>query len=124
MLPMFSCNVQDFRVSAGVLDLSSRELGSIPVNLSQSVNARSVIVLKLQNNRLKRLAHLGEFKSLLRINLCSNSIVSLDDIMGELSAFGRLTDLLLRNNEITKLSFEICRLRNLEMLDLKGNAIS
>jgi Leucine-rich repeat (LRR) protein len=115
--------MQDFRVSAGVLDLSSRELGSIPLNLAQSLNARSVVVLRAQNNRLKRLAHLGEFKSLLRINLCDNNIESIDEIMGELSEFGRLNDLLLRNNRIRCLTPSICRLRNLEMLDLKGNSI-
>ena len=100
------------------IDLSNRELISIPAEVWQHPNLKTLI---LDNNRLTELpSELLELKSLEKLSANSNQITEIPD---DISQLEQLKELHLNSNQITSIPESLERLSYLETLDLRKNPL-
>jgi internalin A len=100
------------------LDLSGRELTSVPLEATLLTNLSS---LDLSNNQLTSLpAEIARLTNLTSLNLSNNQLTSLP---AEIARLTNLTSLNLSNNQLTSLPAEITWLMNLTRLNLSANQL-
>ncbi len=101
------------------LDLSDKQLTTLPAEIGQLVNLRA---LYLNHNQLTTLPpEIGQLASLIRLTLTHNQLTHLPAQIGNLA---NLTHLDLSNNQLTTLGRELGRLASLIQLDLSSNELS
>jgi internalin A len=101
------------------LDLSSRELTSLPAEITKLTNLTS---LDLSSNQLTSVpAEVTRLTNLTSLNLSSNQLTS---VPAEFTRLMNLTSLSLSNNPLTSVPAEIMRLTSLTSLDLIGNQLT
>jgi internalin A len=111
--------VQARRENATVLDLSGKQLTSLPATISQLTDLRT---LDLRRNRLKRLSEvIGQLPNLQELYLYENQLTSLPESIGRLK---HLVILGLSDNQLINLPATIERLQNLKILFLSGNNLT
>ncbi len=111
--------VQARRENATVLDLSGKQLTSLPSRIGQLTDLRT---LDLRNNRLKRLSEvIGQLPNLQELYLYENQLTSLPESIGRLK---HLVILGLSDNQLINLPSSIERLQNLKILFLSGNNLT
>jgi Leucine-rich repeat (LRR) protein len=102
------------------LDLSDKELKSIPMDVFSQINLTS---LNLSKNKLTSApqSQIGQLKNLETLNLSNNSLTGLPAELGQLS---KLKVLDVSNNNLTGLPMELGNLTQLQILDISGNPYS
>ncbi len=101
------------------LNLSFNELTSLPVEITRLTNLTS---LNLNNNRLPSLpAEVTRLTSLTDLSLSRNQLTSLP---AEIKRLTKLAHLLLSGNQLTSLSAEVTRLTSLTYLSLRDNELT
>ncbi len=111
--------VQARRENATILDLSGKQLTSLPATIDQLTDLRT---LDLRNNHLKRLSEvIGQLPNLQELYLYENQLTSLPESIGRLK---HLVILGLSDNQLINLPATIERLQNLKILFLSGNNLT
>ncbi|MEH1800375.1 MAG: COR domain-containing protein [Nostoc sp.] len=101
------------------LNLNNNQLSSLPAQFGQLTNLR---LLDLNNNRLSSLPpEFGQLTNLQSLYLSSNQLSSLPAEFGQLT---NLQSLHLRRNQLSSLPPEFGQLTNLQSLDLRRNQLS
>jgi internalin A len=104
---------------ATTLDLSNRNLTSLPAEVTELTNLTS---LDLSNNQLTNVPfELTRLMNLTSLSMRGNQLRSVPD---EIMRLTNLTSLSLRDNELTSMPPEITRLTNLRSLDLGFNRLT
>ena len=110
---------QAAREKATELYLNNNQLSSLPLEISQLSNLKT---LSLYNNQLNSLPpEISQLSNLTRLYLDSNQLSSLPS---EISQLSNLTTLSLYNNQLSSLPSEISQLSNLTTLSLANNQLS
>ncbi len=111
--------VQARRENATILDLSGKQLTSLPSTIGQLTDLRT---LDLRNNRLKRLSEvIGQLPNLQELYLYENQLTSLPESIGQLKSLAILG---LSDNQLINLPLSIERLADLKILFLSGNNLT
>ncbi len=102
------------------LDLSGRQLTSVPLNVFTQTH---LVSLDLSKNALTGAlpAEIRHLKHLTRLDLSDNAFTGVPAEVGQLT---ELTELDLSNNNLTGLPHELGNLKQLQRLDLRGNTPS
>ena len=110
---------QAARDGVKTLDLSGKELTSLPPEIGQLTNLSQ---LDLRRNQLSQLPpEIGQLTNLSDLVLFSNQLSQLPPEIGQLT---NLSDLVLSYNQLRQLPPEIGQLTNLSDLDLSSNQLS
>ncbi len=111
--------VQARRENATILDLSGKQLTSLPSTIGQLTDLRT---LDLRNNCLKRLSEvIGQLPNLQELYLYENQLTSLPESIGRLKSLAILG---LSDNQLINLPLAIERLADLKILFLSGNNLT
>jgi Leucine-rich repeat (LRR) protein len=104
----------------GVLDLSSRNLKKVPMEI---FNNQNITELDLSNNKLTGAlpAEIRRLTKLKILNISNNNMTGLPAELGQLS---NLEILDAANNQLTGLPYELGNLKNLKVFNLKNNNYS
>ena len=107
------------RSNVTVLDLSNRNLTSLPLEIRELKN---ITTLNISGNQLTSLPpEISELINLTKLDISGNQLTSLPP---EISELINLTELSISGNQLTSLPPEIIELKNLTRLDISGNQLT